>query len=164
MVEPKIYETARVIPKGKHLVMGPDSFIGDFVLVTVPSLYLGKGSQINAGSKITGRKGVTIGDDVVVGYDVKIMTSTDTPAGVFMNDARPLKQRKLREGKVFIEDGCLIGSNSIIMPGVQFAPRTVVRAFSYVDKKRPTLTTDQVIGGQPAKHVRNRNQDINDKR
>jgi len=128
-----IYPTAKISER-TELKMGKDSFIGDFCLITVPYLKVGDRSQINAFSRIVGRKGVIIGDDVVISYGVTILTSTDTPEGAYMNDARPESERRIREGDVVIEDGVFIGANAVIMPNVTIHKRAVIGAGAYIDE------------------------------
>ena len=128
-----IYPTAKISER-TELKMGKDSFIGDFCLITVPYLKVGDRSQINAFSRIVGRKRVIIGDDVVISYGVTILTSTDTPEGAYMNDARPESERRIREGDVVIEDGAFIGANAVIMPNVTIHKRAVIGAGAYIDE------------------------------
>jgi len=128
-----IYPTAKISER-TELKMGKDSFIGDFCLITVPYLKVGDRSQINAFSRIVGRKKVIIGDDVVISYGATILTSTDTPEGAYMNDARPESERHIREGDVVIEDGVFIGANAVIMPNVTIHKRAVIGAGAYIDE------------------------------
>jgi acetyltransferase-like isoleucine patch superfamily enzyme len=97
-------------------------------------LTMREGSQVNAGTIITGRKNVVLGKNSVVGYGVKLFTSSDTPESVFMNDASPEEDRALKHDSIVIGENVFIGSNSIIMPGVRIGNGVCVRAQSYIDK------------------------------
>jgi acetyltransferase-like isoleucine patch superfamily enzyme len=135
----KVYETAKISDRTK-IKLGKDSFIGDFVLVTVPLLKMGERSQINAFTRIVGRKPVYVGNDVVVSYGATIITSSDTPKGKYMNDARKEEERMIREGEVHIKDGAFLGANCIIMPGVTVHEKAVVGAGLYIDRDVPANT------------------------
>ena len=153
MTKPLVYPAARISER-TTLKMSPDTFIGDFVLVTSKKLTMKKGSQINAHSAVTGKLGVTLGRDSVVGYHCLIMTSTDTPKGEKMNDASPESRRAISNGDVVIGDDAFIGSHSTIMPGVKVGDRAVIGAYSLVTKDVPA---GKVGWGVPFKTRRSRN-------
>lgn len=54
-------------------------------------------------------------------------------------------------GKITLKKGCLIGTNSIIMPGVTIGEGAIVGAFSLVTKDIPAWT---IATGRPAKVVK----------
>ncbi len=149
----RIFPTAR-IAENIELQLAESSFIGDFTLITVPQLILGKGAQVNSGTRIVGRKPVQIGKDTTISYGCTLITSSDSTEALYMNDAAPLSKRILREGPIGIGDKCFIGAHSVIMPGVQLVEGSVVRAFSYVNTS--LFLPHSVYGGQPARHVKDR--------
>ncbi len=149
----RIFPTAR-IGENIELELHDNSFIGDFTLITVPHLILGKGSQVNSGTRIVGRKPVQIGRDTTISYGCTLITSSDSTEAEYMNDAAPLSKRILREGPIGIGDNCFLGAHSIIMPGVQIVEGVVVRAFSYVNKD--LLQNHVIYGGQPAVPLKGR--------
>lgn len=55
-----------------------------------------------------------------------------------------------RLGRVLIHESCHIGARSIILPGVEIGPRTVVGAGSIVSRSLPP---DTVCAGNPAKVI-----------
>lgn len=114
---------------------------------------MAEGSQINAGTIITGRKIVKLGKNSVIGYGAKLFTSSDSPTGVFMNDASPEKSRVIKNGSIIMEDNVFIGSNSIIMPGVKIRKGICVRAQSYIDKN---LDREFSIYGENGKYFGSR--------
>lgn len=61
--------------------------------------------------------------------------------------SQPLKEK----GKVILRNGCFIGINSVIMPGVSIGKNSVVGASSVVTKSVPDYT---VVAGNPAKIIR----------
>ena len=55
-----------------------------------------------------------------------------------------------RIGRVVIHESCHIGARSVILPGVEIGPRTIVGAHSVVSRSLPP---DTVCAGSPAKVV-----------
>jgi len=151
----KIYSTVKLADTLKEGIIGEDCFIGDFCLITVPQLVMVKGSQINSGSRLVGRKLIGIGHDSVISYGCTLITTSDSTEAYYMNDAQPEEQRALRSGTIDIGPRVFIGAHSIIMPGVDIGPGVVVRAFSYVN--RSLLNKNWIYGGQPACPLYERN-------
>lgn len=129
----KLYRGIKFRPEIK-LTMEKDTFIGDNCVILVPALVMRRGSQINAGTIISGRREVVLGENVVVGYHCLLLTSTDRPSGEYMNDASPEERRNIISDRIEICANAFVASNSLIMPGVHIAKGIVVRAFSYVGK------------------------------
>ena len=115
--------------------MQANTTIGDFVLITVEELVMLKGSQINPFTSVTGGKGkVTIGKNSVISYGVRIITRSDTPNNIRMNDDSPETMRDIRSGNVDIGDNCFVGANCVLMPGVIIGHRAVIGSGAYIDK------------------------------
>jgi dTDP-4-amino-4,6-dideoxy-D-glucose acyltransferase len=150
----RVFVTARIADSVEKLTMGENSFIGDFCFVSVPSLFLGRGSQINSGTRIIGNAPVFIAENSVIGYGCTVLTSSDQSNGEYMNDASPESKREIRNGPVMMGERVFIGSHSIIMPDVSIAHRVVVRAFSYVN--RSLVSQYGLYGGQPAQFLHTR--------
>lgn len=56
-----------------------------------------------------------------------------------------------KEGKILLKQGCLIATNTMIMPGVTIGEGAIVGAFSLVTKDIPAWT---IATGRPAKVIR----------
>lgn len=102
---------------------------------------LGDRVFLNAGSMITARQQVTIGDDVAVAYDAIITDSDD----------HGLEGGQTRTAPVRIGDGAWIGARAIVLPGVTIGHRAVVAAGAIVTRDVPD---DTLVAGQPAKPIR----------
>ncbi len=103
-------------------------------VVQYPELFgLGKYTDIGFGTYINSRYGVTIEDDVQIGSHVSIysVNSIDNTSG-----------------KVILRKGCMIGSHSVILPGVVVGENAKVGAFSLVKQNIPP---NMVACGIPAK-------------
>ena len=88
---------------------------------------------------------VIIGDDVALGMQVAIVTSTHELGAVHRRSG-PWKVEPVR-----IEDGCWIGARALILPGVTIGRGAVVAAGAVVASD---CEPNRVYGGVPARVVR----------
>ena len=84
---------------------------------------------------------ITIGDHCGFGEECLILAH-DAQMDEFLDAARI--------GRVVIHESCHIGARSVILPGVEIGPRTIVGAHSVVSRSLPP---DTVCAGSPAKVV-----------
>lgn len=118
--------------------------------------YLNLGSYIHIGgySAIFAGAGVEMGDFSGISQGVKIYSKSDDYSGRFMtNPTLPSAYTGVIEGMVSIGRHAIIGSQSIIMPGVCVKEGVAVGANSLVTK-----TTEEwsIYFGSPAKKIKNR--------
>ncbi len=93
-------------------------------VVAHPDLFkLGKYTDIGYGTYINAKHGVVIEDDVQIGSHVSIYSENS------IDDTW---------GLVVLRDGCMIGSHSIILPGVCIGIDAKVGAFSLVKEDIPS--------------------------
>lgn len=139
------FHKTATIYRGAHfrpqitLIMGKNTFMGS-VIVLVSKLVMHDGSQIGAGTVMAGRDEIILEENVVVGYNCTLLTASDTPKSLFMNDAAPESKRAIRKGPIICKQNCFVGSNSTIMPGVTIGKFAVVGSGSYIDKNVPDNT------------------------
>lgn len=108
------------------------------------NLSIGKNVQIGRRGFFDARRGVTIGDDVAIGDNVQIWTEEhDTASPDFA----------IVGGPVSIERLVYFGTSVIVLPGVTVGEGAVVASGAVVTKDVRPWT---VVGGVPAKHIRNR--------
>lgn len=93
--------------------------------------------------------GITIGKAVGIGPCVKILTSVHVDTDL----SKPVICSDLEFASVIIKDGCDIGINSIILPGVLVGEGAIIGAGSVVTKDVETYT---VVAGNPARLLRKR--------
>jgi acetyltransferase-like isoleucine patch superfamily enzyme len=134
-----IYDTA-IISDRTVINMDETSVIGDYCLITVPYISIGKQVNINSSTKIIGRGRVYLGDKVSITYNCLLVTSSDQPTGKFMADGCDEAERDIVTSNIYICDGAYIGSYSLIMPGVIIGSNAVIGAYSYIDKDVPADT------------------------
>lgn len=121
------------------------------VLASMPTLQgtkaltIGEGSFINVEALIDVTAPVTIGRRVAIGQRLTIVTETHEQ-GI----ARGRAARRYAE-PVVIGDGCWIGANVVILPGVEVGPGSIVAAGAVVVAHVPPNT---LAGGVPARPIR----------
>lgn len=119
--------------------------IGDYV-------HIGGGSHINC----TG--GVSVGDFVAISQGVKIYSASDDYSGEFMtNPTVPKHLRRDQVGEIKIGGHVIIGSGSVILPGVELAEGAAIGALSVVKSNVAEFT---IAAGSPAKFIRNRSRQV----
>lgn len=95
------------------------------------------------GCYIQAVNGIEIGSGTRTGPGIKIISADHDITDI---------DRHLPSGPVVIGDGCWIGANAVILPGVELGPRTVVGAGAVVTRSYPDGYC--VIGGVPAREIR----------
>jgi acetyltransferase-like isoleucine patch superfamily enzyme len=163
----------RQLTTGKNVIIDDNVFInaysengiylGDNVTITRDSILvasgvirrkgvgikIGSNTGINARAYLGGQGGISIGDYVIIGPDVKIFSENH----IYSDISTPIKfQGESRKG-VIIEDNCWIGAGSIILDGVHLGKGCVVAAGAVVTK---SFSDNSIIGGVPAKLLKNR--------
>ncbi len=103
-----------------------------------------------SGATIYARRGITIGDNTLIGGNSKILDNDFHPIEV---EARNIDDKNMiRSKEIIIGNNCFIGCDSIILKGTQIGNGSVVGAGSVVSGKFPE---NVVIAGNPAKIIKN---------
>lgn len=102
-----------------------------------------------SGATIYARKGVSIGDNTLIGGNVKILDNDFHPIEI---EARNLDiKEKIKVREIEIGKNCFIGVNSLILKGSKIGDGCIIGAGSVVIGKFPN---DCIIAGNPAKVIR----------
>ncbi|CEJ74648.1 galactoside O-acetyltransferase [[Clostridium] sordellii] len=102
-----------------------------------------------SGATIYARKGITIGDNTLVGGNTKILDNDFHPIEV---EARNRDDKyAIRSKEVTIGKNCFIGCNSLILKGTKIGEGCVVGAGSVVSGE---FSSNVVIAGNPAKVIK----------
>jgi len=113
---------------------------------------IGRNFHVNAGAFLYGRGGLTIGDDVMVGPNVVVVSSQHR-----YDDPRvPMVYLGHREAPVTIGNDVWLGANAVVLPGITIADGTIVSAGGVVtEDTRPY----EIVGGVPARAIGTRPHD-----
>lgn len=102
-----------------------------------------------SGATIYSRKGITIGDNTLIGGNVKILDNDFHPLEV---EARNIDDKKMIKSKeIIIGKNCFVGCNALILKGSKIGDGSVVGAGSVVVGDFPN---NVLIAGNPAKMIR----------
>ncbi|MEI6522760.1 MAG: acyltransferase [Bacteroidota bacterium] len=118
---------------GKNVEIGKNVIVpGGTTISCLPGNYLSK---------------VIIEDNVLLAPNVSIYGSTH----LYNNINIPIKNQGYKHGTATLKEGCWIGINSVILPGVTIGKNSVVGANSVVNKDVPDFV---IVAGSPAKIVK----------
>ena len=112
-------------------------------------IVIGDNSGIGVNCSIHGP--LTIGDNVMMGPEVVILTSSHNFDNIYI----PMLKLGSSIKSVVIGNDVWIGTRSIILPGVKIGNGVIIGAGAVVTKDIPDYA---IVGGVPAKVIRFRNQ------
>jgi acetyltransferase-like isoleucine patch superfamily enzyme len=105
-----------------------------------------------------GKKGITLEDFVNVSRKVEIFAVSDDFSGVSMtNPMVPDNYKHLLEARVILKKHVLVGTGSVILPGVILKEGSVVGALSLV---KNSTSGWSINAGVPAKKIKDRKKDL----
>lgn len=122
-----------------------DARISDHVWFGGTDVRFGNGVYVNRGVGFDNTARITIGDNVSIGHDVLLCTSTHEPG--------PSGKRagKVTGAPIVIGDGVWIGARAVILPGVTIGPGCVIAAGAVVTKD---CAPNTLYGGVPATPIK----------
>ena len=104
-------------------------------VIRVENFKLGERVEIGSFTIIDAKEGVTIEDNVKIGWSCSIFSVSTIDN---------------KNGKIILKKGCKIGANSVIMPGIIVGENATVGANSLVNKNIPA---NEVWVGTPARKI-----------
>ncbi len=113
------------------------------------SPYIRIGDRSELGTRCMIQSGVVIGNDVIMGPDVKIFTRNHR----IDDTGRPVRDQGKQQGAVTIGNDVWIGANVVVLPGVSIGDHAVLAAGAIVTRNVPEWT---IVGGNPARPIRDR--------
>lgn len=122
-----------------------------------PGCYIGNGTGIlkmGRGTFINYSCWFDLGDDITIGKNCNVAMNV-----TFLNSTHEVGSSEKRAGKyapmaIIVGDGCWIGANSLIMPGVTIGDGVIIAAGSVVTK---CCDSNWLYGGVPAKKIKELN-------
>ena len=113
-------------------------------------LKVGNNSNIGAYSYIGCSGYIEIGDNVMMGPRVNLMSENHN----YSDLNHSMKSQGVTRSYIIIEDDVWIGVNSTILAGVRIGSGSIIAAGAVVTKDVPK---NSIVGGIPAKIIRSRN-------
>lgn len=140
----------KVILNSMKLKTGYKSFIMKRTYIMAPTrIRVGSYTDINRGCFLDGRGGITIGNNVSISHEVKLITgSHDMNSERFNGLYKP----------IVIDDYAWLGAGCTILQGVNIGKGAVVCAGAVVTHD---VKPYDVVGGVPAKHIKTRSKNLN---
>jgi maltose O-acetyltransferase len=118
------------------------------------SMFITIGDFSELGTNCIIQSNTTIGNNVIMGPDVKIYTRNHN----FDRLDLPIQLQGSTNDKVVIGNDVWLGANTIILPGVTVGDHAILAAGSVVTKDVPSFA---IAGGIPAKVIKYRNEKKN---
>jgi len=112
----------------KNICLEENVRIDDYAVIVAfdGDISIGSNTHIGALTYILGSGGVKIGDNCNISQGVKIYSKSDN---------YKIKKKIPYKSKVLILDNCIIGSNSVILPGSKLNKNVRIGALTIVNKE-----------------------------
>ncbi len=126
---------------GAYAVVCSKIFIGKNVIIRPNTMLFADPREGDMGS-------IIINDDAMIGSGVHIYVSNHR---YDIEDTNIINQGHFPPKTVVLEEGCWVGANSLILPGVTIGKNSVIGAGSVVTKDVPSKV---IFAGNPAKLIK----------
>jgi maltose O-acetyltransferase len=113
------------------------------------NIEIGDNSGIGVNAELNTKGGIFIGNNVMMGPDVVIITQNH----VHNDLTKPMLEQGFKLAPVIIEDDVWIGIRVIILAGVRIGRSSIIGAGAVVTKDIPPFS---IAGGNPAKVIKKR--------
>jgi maltose O-acetyltransferase len=115
-----------------------------------PHIRIGETSEL--GTRCMIQSGVVIGDNVIMGPDVKIFSRNHR----FDDPGQPVALQGKLQRSVVIGNDVWIGANVVVLPGVTIGDHAILAAGAIVTRDVPEWA---IVGGNPARLIKDRRDD-----
>ena len=138
----------------ERMEIGDNCQIDDFCLLS-GKINIGRNVHIAPFCMVSGGvKGITFDDFSGLSFGVKVFTQSDDFSGqALTNPTVPEKYKKVSHKEIIIGRHCIIGTASVILPGVTLDEGTAIGAMSLVRKNTDSWS---IYTGNPAKKIMDR--------
>jgi galactoside O-acetyltransferase len=147
------YGTARI-------TLGSDVRIDDFCVLSagLGGITIGNHVHIAVGASLIGAGKITLCDFVGISSRTSIYSSNDDYSGTVMTGPTlPPEFTNVRHADVFFGKHVVVGSGSVILPGVTLEEGVAVGALSLVNRNCEAFG---IYAGNPARRVKERKRDL----
>jgi len=138
--------------------IGDNSRIDDFCVVS-GRVVIGRNVHIAVFCNLAGgTEGIFMEDFSGLAYGCQVMSQTDDYSGRSMtNPTVPAKYKRETKKAVYIKRHTIVGTGSVVLPGVTLKEGTSVGALSMVTKSTEEWS---IYFGAPAKRIKTRKKDL----
>lgn len=131
----KSFEFSKILGL-ENIKFGKNIIVDDFAFIyaTTPMTF-GNYNHIACFASVIGGAELVTGDFVAISQGARVLTGTDDfKEWGFGNSTVPLKYRNVTRKPIHIGKFCIIGANSVVLPGVTIGEGTTVGANSVVTR------------------------------
>lgn len=141
-----------------EIEIGDFSRIDDFCIIS-GNISIGRNVHLAAYSHVSaGQCSIIFEDFSGLAYGCNVFTGSDDYSGATLtNPTVPEKYKGLKESNIIIGKHVIVGTNSIIFPGVHIQEGCAIGAQSLVTKNTEPWG---IYFGSPAKKIKNRKKDL----
>lgn len=141
-----------------QIEIGDNSRIDDFCVIS-GNVTIGRNVHIAVFCNVAGgEKGIVFEDFAGLAYGCHVFSQSDDYSGRSLTNPTVPDQYKFEtKAPILIGRHCIVGTSSIILPGVALAEGTSVGAMSMVMKSTEPWS---IYFGVPAKKIKNRQRDL----
>ena len=143
-----------------RIKIGNNVRIDDFCLLSAGAggIEIGNYIHVAAYSLLIGAGKIRLSDFSGLSSRVSIYSSSDDYSGGFLtNPTVPSDYTNVSHADVFIGKHVIVGSGSVILPGVTLHNGVAIGALSLINKSCEEFT---IYAGNPAKKIKNRKRDL----
>lgn len=143
-----------------RIVLGDNVRIDDFCVLSAGArgITIGRNVHVAVYSSLIGAGHIELDDFCNLSSRVSIYSSNDDYSGATMsNPTVPEEFKSVQHANVFVGKHVIIGSGSVVLPGVVLEAGVVVGALSLVKTRCETFG---IYAGTPAKRVGERRRDL----
>jgi galactoside O-acetyltransferase len=143
-----------------NISIGNNVRIDDFCVLSAGAggIVIGDNIHIAVYSSLIGAGKITLSDFCNISSRVSIYSSSDDYSGATMtNPTVPCQYKNVTHADVFIGKHVIVGSGSIILPGVTLGEGVAIGALSLIQHDCRAFG---IYAGTPAKHIKDRKRDL----
>ena len=143
----------------ENISLGDNVRIDDFsVVIATGYIEIGNFVLIDNYCYLGGTEGIALKDFSTLAPRVSIFTSSDDYSGNFLtNPTVPIEYTGGEKGRVVVSRHVILGTGSVILPGVTVGEGTSVGALSLVVRDLPEW---QICAGIPARPIKERSKNL----